>query len=111
MMVSRPAALSRIVSRMIALGAVELGVQQQFRHADDAVHRRANFVAHVGQELRLGLDRELRPVLGLQQFGIGPLKIARALRHLLAQSTRQSPEAADAQAIPGVRGGHYRKSA
>ena len=33
----------------------QLGFQQEFRHADDAVHRRADFVAHVGQKLALGV--------------------------------------------------------
>ena len=97
--------------QMIALGAVEFGIQQQFRHADDAVHRRADFVTHVGQELRLRLDRELRPILGLQQLRVGPFEIPRALRHLLAQCACQSPEAAHTQSVPGARRGHYRQSA
>ena len=36
-----------------ALLGRQVGHQQQVGHADDAVHRRANFVAHVGQELAL----------------------------------------------------------
>ena len=36
------------------LPLVELGVAQQFRHADDAVQGRAQLVAHRGQELALG---------------------------------------------------------
>ena len=32
----------------------EVGVQQKVRHAQDAVHGRADFVAHVGEELTLG---------------------------------------------------------
>ena len=46
--------------RVAALLLVELGVEQQLRHPDHAVHRRADLVAHVGQELRLharGLER------------------------------------------------------
>ncbi len=35
---------------VFALAAVEVGVEQERRHADDAVHRRADFVAHIGQE-------------------------------------------------------------
>ncbi len=43
-----------------ALLVVERRVEQQARHADDAVHRRADLVAHVGQELALGLVRARR---------------------------------------------------
>ena len=39
---------------IIALFIGQIGVQQQPRHANDAVHGRADFVAHVGQELGLG---------------------------------------------------------
>ena len=45
---------------VLALVGVELGVEQQLGHADHAVHRRADLVAHVGQELGLqprGLER------------------------------------------------------
>ena len=49
--------------------AVRLGVQQQLGHADDAVHGRADLVAHVGQELALGdVGR-----LGLEGQLVGPL--------------------------------------
>ena len=41
------------VSRYSRCSACQLGVQRQVGHADDAVHRSANFVAHVGQELAL----------------------------------------------------------
>ena len=34
-------------------------MQRQVRHAEDRVHRRADLVAHVGQELALGLRRRL----------------------------------------------------
>ncbi len=37
------------------------------QHPEDAVHRRPDLVAHVGQELRLGLDRRLGGLLGLDQ--------------------------------------------
>ena len=39
---------------VLPLAVVELGVQQQAGQADDAVHRRADLVAHRGQERRLG---------------------------------------------------------
>ena len=38
-------------------------------HADDGVHRRTDFVAHVGEEGTLGNVRGLGGGLGLRQFG------------------------------------------
>ena len=46
--------------RVLALAAVEVGVEQERRHADHAVHRRAHLVAHVRQELAAGAARGLR---------------------------------------------------
>ena len=40
---------------VLALLVVELGVGQEAAHADDRVHRRADLVAHRGQEGALGL--------------------------------------------------------
>ena len=45
----------------------ELGVQSQLRHPDDAVHRCANLVAHIGQKLALGPIRHLGLVSGAHQ--------------------------------------------
>ena len=47
---------------------IEFRIEHQLRHADDAVHGRADFVAHVGQELALG------PVGGFGVF-LGPMQI------------------------------------
>jgi hypothetical protein len=49
--------LARFVDqrRQLALVGVEPGVEQQPAHADDAVHRRADLVAHRRQERALGL--------------------------------------------------------
>ena len=44
----------------LALLRVEVAVEQQTGHADDAVHRRADLVAHIGQELALGRYWPLR---------------------------------------------------
>ena len=87
---------------VIALLVGQFGVEQQRGHADDAVHGRADLVAHVGQELGLGergflellverdeggvaLDELLLafaqgPVGGvaLQQVQVGPRVIANA---------------------------------
>ena len=43
----------------LPLAAVQIAVQRQLRHANDAVHRRANLVGHIRQELRLRAVREL----------------------------------------------------
>src|SRR5262247_2180332 len=40
--------------RVGSLIGCELSFQQQPRHTEHAVHRRADFVAHGGEELRLG---------------------------------------------------------
>ena len=42
------------ISRYSPLAGVELGIEHQLGHADDAVHRGANLVAHVGEEFALG---------------------------------------------------------
>ena len=47
----------RTVLAIFALLGGEIGIEQQAGHADDAVHGRANFVAHVGEELALRLAR------------------------------------------------------
>ncbi len=49
------------------------GVEQEFGHAEDAVHRRADLVAHVGQEARLGDAGGLGHFLGLGQRLLDPL--------------------------------------
>ena len=51
-------------AQVLALLAAQLGVERQLRHADDAVHRRPDFVAHVGEELALGAAAFLGPVSG-----------------------------------------------
>ena len=59
-----------------ALLLIEVGVHQQAGHAQDAVHRRADFMAHGGQEFRLGAVGRLGGVAGLdkgtaQHAGLG----------------------------------------
>ena len=48
----------------------EWGIEQQIGHADDPVHRGANFVAHRGQKHTLGLIGGFGPLPGLPGFGI-----------------------------------------
>ena len=57
MMVSSASPLPRMISANSRCSAVERRVQQQTAHADDGVHRRADFVAHRGEEGALGFVR------------------------------------------------------
>ncbi len=62
-------------AQVFALHAGELGSQQQLRHADDGIHRRADFVGHVGQKAALGAAGGFgsghRPLLrGLHLFAL-----------------------------------------
>ncbi len=54
---------------VVALLAGEVGGERQRGHADDAVHRRADLVAHVGEELALGAARGLGLLLGGLEIG------------------------------------------
>ena len=65
--------------QVLALLGRELGVQDQLGHADDAVHRGADLVAHVGEELALGPAGRLGGLLGAAQFLLGPLPHADVL--------------------------------
>ncbi len=58
---------------------VEPGLTHQLQHAENAIHRGADFVAHLGQELRLG-------AVGLRQFESPPLDPRFERRIQMAQS-------------------------
>ena len=77
---SRPTTCT--MSRYSRCSAVELGVERQLRHADDAVHRRADLVAHVGQEFALGAAGGLGRLLGLDA---APLRAR--LRSVMSRET------------------------
>jgi hypothetical protein len=51
---------------VLALADGEFGVEQQSGHADDAVHRRADLVAHRREELALGLAGGFGGLLGAE---------------------------------------------
>jgi hypothetical protein len=61
--------------QVFALLASDLGVEKQIRHADDAVHRRADLVAHVGEEVALGPARRLGGLLRLEQLDLAQLAL------------------------------------
>ena len=58
---------------VLALLRAQVGEQEQLGHADDAVHRRADLVAHVGEELALGLVGVFGGLLGALHFLLGLL--------------------------------------
>ena len=60
---------------VVALLRRELGLEREVRQADDGVHRRADFVAHVRQEHRTSSGWLPRPSLGCEQFLVGPGEI------------------------------------
>ncbi len=53
-----------------ALLAIQWPLRDQFQHRQDAIERRADLVAHRGQELTLGQGGGLGRFLGLQQLGL-----------------------------------------
>ena len=70
MMTSSASPEDRMVSANRRCSSVRRGVAQQFGHADDAVHRGADFVAHVGKEGRFGAVRGLGRLAGGFQRGL-----------------------------------------
>ena len=61
--------LCTLLNRMavLTLLLVELGLQQQLIHADNAIHGRTDFVAHIGEKLALGSVGCFCSFLGLLQ--------------------------------------------
>ena len=57
----------RTVSRYCFWSGRQRRRREQLRHPQDAVHRRPDLVAHVGDELALGAARRFRRLLRLQQ--------------------------------------------
>ena len=100
MIVISDSADSRAVADVLALLGRQSGLQRQVGHADDGVHRRADLMAHVGQEFSLGhrrllgalarhveLSHELRETLRvlLQRLLGGP-----AVRHIAGHGIDES---------------------
>ena len=54
--------------QVFALLLVQRGRQRQLGHADDAIHRGPNFMAHVGQKIRLCPLGPFSKLVGLAQF-------------------------------------------
>ena len=62
----------------VALLGGQLAVERQLGHAEDAVHRRPDFVAHVGEELALGAAGFHRLVARADEVGVGGAQFGRA---------------------------------
>ena len=106
-MVSSASADDLTVLQVVPLLGVELGVERQFGHADDAVHRRADLVAHVGQEGAAGAVGRFRRLLAAMRSASdafsalmsrwstsmrsGSPPASRARHQPLDESQRQSP--------------------
>ena len=88
--------------RELLLLVVELGVQQQGGEADDAVHRRPDLVAHVGEELRLHLRCRKRLVAGGGQVRAESL-VLEDHRQVIDDADGEQPEGEpDQGAIDGL---------
>ena len=75
----------------------ECGAGQQLRHADDAIHRRAQLVAHALEEVALRLRRFGQLPVALDQ-------LARAQRDLRLQSLLRLDDAAGSlRGAPALR--------
>jgi hypothetical protein len=59
----------------------ELAVEHEVRHADDAVHRRPDLVAHVREKLALRAAGLHRAVAGVHQFMVARLELGGARVH------------------------------
>ena len=85
MMVSSVSADSRSACEVFALLVGQRGFERQLDHADDAVHRRADFMAHVGQEFALGAAGGFGPRLGQRELLVDAAQLLpRALRSAIA---------------------------
>jgi len=67
---------------VVALLLGELGVERQLGHPDHAVQRRADLVAHVGEELALRPARRLGAVARHGEVGVGLAQLLGARRDL-----------------------------
>ena len=85
--------LARALERLgvLALLRRQLGLEQQRRHAEHAVHRRADLVAHVGQELALGHRG---------RFGLDARRLERQLELLPLGDVHRRAEDAPRLAVP-----------
>ena len=91
--------------RVLALLVVELGVEQQLRHPDDAVERGPDLVAHVGQERGLGPRRLLGAGAGHARLGLAadPADGEDRQRDEPRERRDEAGDADDRGAVGGIR--------
>ena len=85
---------------VVALALVARQVERQVGHADDAVHRRADLVAHVGEKLALHAAGALGGVARLAQ-------LAAVLLDAAAEGGNGVSQAAELVVAGGVGAGHF----
>ena len=71
--------------QMLTLYRREIGIQRQLNHAKDAVHGRANLMAHIGQELTLGVASGLGCRFGAFELGVHGSQLSSAISNLIFQ--------------------------
>ena len=91
---------------------VETGVEQQAHHAEHTVDRRANLVAHVGEELALGGAGGLGGGRGLARARLGGQQTAMRVAHVLVGGTAiadvlERAGQAHHGAVPELWGAHH----
>ena len=87
---------------VIALVGGKPGIEEQPGHADDAVHGRADLVAHRGQEFRLGMVGGFRLLLRVEQFARDPA----AVRYVHVDADRAAVEGTALRALDLHAVGH-----
>ena len=86
---SRLSPARRKICTYLSCSGDERGLREQVGDAHDRVHRRSDFVAHAGQEIRLGPAGALGGGLGLLQLCLDPLAlgdVARRGEHALQRA-------------------------
>jgi hypothetical protein len=69
-------------AEILVLLAAELGIVQQLGHTQNRVHRRADLVRHLREEIRLCPRRDLSPIACRHQLNFGPIAAPVSLREL-----------------------------
>mmetsp|Transcript_35513 Transcript_35513/g.64654 ORF Transcript_35513/g.64654 Transcript_35513/m.64654 type:complete len:372 (-) Transcript_35513:39-1154(-) len=70
------------LGRIVVLARRQLGTQQQVEHAQGAAHRGADLMAHVGEEVALGLAGRLGRDTGAHQVHLDPVALGHIDKHL-----------------------------
>ena len=98
------------LAHVVVLARAQARLERQMRHADDRVHRRADLVAHVGQEVGLERGGFLGQLLGAPQFLFSALAVGDvhkgadgAARRAIRARKAMQPEQRVVQLTVGIR--------